>query len=700
MTPKSWRLAVLLPLLALAVFSCSEKQFTEPDVNPPGGGGPPPPSGRDSIPPSVSQVSPGDHASGVDRATVVSALFSEPVAESTATTSTFQLQGSAPVAGVVTVSGSTVSFAPSAPLSGEVTYTATLTTGIHDRAGNPLPSSYSWTFTTQGQAPVANAGPDQGVGFGQTVVLDGTASADPDGKELSYRWNQAAGPDVTGGVGYLTGPTPSFTAPSEPATIDFSLVVSDGISSSAPDAVRIFVNEAQAGIFVGPAGSDSNPGTREAPLLTVAAAIAAASAAGGDVYLSRGTYSQSEFALASGVSLYGGFDEHFATRDPASNPTVLAGGPAAMTGSGVTDVRVDGLTVQSANATTPGGSSYAVLLRGCRDITVRQCVLQAGNGAAGVDAQNGAAGTPGVAGGDGSAGTCLDSLATGAGGAGADGAGFAGGAGGTGGTALTGYTGAPGGDGSGPGGGQGGEGGLITLRNHNGETGGAGANGQPGANGAGGPTFGALAASGYAPASGGDGAAGAGGSGGGGGGGSSGNIGDNGGSGNGGGGGGSGGGPGERGPGGGGGGGSFAVAVFASTNIDVRDCSLRTGLGGAGGAGGSGGTGGLGGPGGVEARECRSTVGAGGTGGAGGAGGRGGHGGGGGGGPTVGIAWDETSTLAQSGNSYTLGTAGIGGSSSGQNGAAGARQNTLQMPAAASASRQGFSASRQGLSGR
>ena len=164
-------------------------------------------------------------------------------------------------------------------------------------------------------------------------------------------------------------------------------------------------------------------------------------------------------------------------------------------------------------------------------------------------------------------------------------------------------------------------------------------------------------------------------------------------------GGGSGGGPGGRGP-GGGGGGSFAVAVFASTNIDVRDCSLRTGLGGAGGVGGIGGTGGPGGPGGVEARECRSTVGAGGTGGAGRAGGRGGHGGGGGGGPTVGIAWDETSTLAQSGNSYTLGTAGIGGSSSGQNGSAGVRQNTLQMPAAASASRQGFSASRQGLSGR
>ena len=51
-------------------------------------------------------------------------------------------------------------FTPSSSLAGEKTYTATLTTGIYDRAGNHLAQNYTWTFTTAGQAPVANAGPE------------------------------------------------------------------------------------------------------------------------------------------------------------------------------------------------------------------------------------------------------------------------------------------------------------------------------------------------------------------------------------------------------------------------------------------------------------------------------------------------------------------------------------------------------------
>jgi hypothetical protein len=43
----------------------------------------------------------------------------------------------------------TATFTPSANLLYETTYTATLSTTITDVAGNPLASTYSWSFTTE-----------------------------------------------------------------------------------------------------------------------------------------------------------------------------------------------------------------------------------------------------------------------------------------------------------------------------------------------------------------------------------------------------------------------------------------------------------------------------------------------------------------------------------------------------------------------
>jgi hypothetical protein len=59
------------------------------------------------------------------------------------------MAGNTPVAGTVTLSGTTATFNPSAPLANSTTYTATVTTGVTDLANNALsPGNKVWTFTT------------------------------------------------------------------------------------------------------------------------------------------------------------------------------------------------------------------------------------------------------------------------------------------------------------------------------------------------------------------------------------------------------------------------------------------------------------------------------------------------------------------------------------------------------------------------
>jgi outer membrane protein assembly factor BamB len=103
----------------------------------------------DITPPTVSSTSPTDSTTGAGLRGPITATFSETLTTSTVNASTFTLMnGSTPISGTVTYSGTTATFIPSTPLTMNTLYTATITTGVMDLSNNPMSTNYSWTFTT------------------------------------------------------------------------------------------------------------------------------------------------------------------------------------------------------------------------------------------------------------------------------------------------------------------------------------------------------------------------------------------------------------------------------------------------------------------------------------------------------------------------------------------------------------------------
>ena len=95
--------------------------------------------------------------------------------------------------------------------------------------------------------PVANAGPDQVVSPGNSVVLDGSASTDPDDGIAKYEWKQTAGPPVN--LSDATAIQPVFTAPQAPTgdvDLSFQLIVTDNGGLQSQDQCQITVQAAQS----------------------------------------------------------------------------------------------------------------------------------------------------------------------------------------------------------------------------------------------------------------------------------------------------------------------------------------------------------------------------------------------------------------------------------------------------------------------
>ena len=98
--------------------------------------------------------------------------------------------------------------------------------------------SVSVTVDAGNQVPIADAGEDQVAEIGETVVLEGSLSYDPDGDAISFIWSQAQGTRIS--LVSSNSATPSFV-PTEQGVYIFELRVYDGTDTSSPETVTVTV---------------------------------------------------------------------------------------------------------------------------------------------------------------------------------------------------------------------------------------------------------------------------------------------------------------------------------------------------------------------------------------------------------------------------------------------------------------------------
>jgi ice-binding like protein/Big-like domain-containing protein len=195
--------------------------------------------------PTVTSTTPVDGASDVANNTVVTARFGEAMNPLTLGDTTFTLTGpgTAAVAGSVTytASGSFAEFTPSSDLAPGVTFTATITTGATDLAGNGLASDFSWTFTSGDAPTVTSNSPILGaVDVSNNVVITASFSEVMDTSTILPNTFTVRGPapgntPVGGSVDYnVSGSLASFT-PLGPllANTVFTVRITTGVTDLA-----------------------------------------------------------------------------------------------------------------------------------------------------------------------------------------------------------------------------------------------------------------------------------------------------------------------------------------------------------------------------------------------------------------------------------------------------------------------------------
>ena len=246
-------------------------------------------------------------------------------------------------------------------------------------------STASVTVSTSQTGPVANAGPNQTVPVGATVVLNGSGSTSVDGRALTYNWTL---PKVAvGSSAALIGAntvSPRFVA-DKAGTYWAQLIVSDGSSSSSPSTVFISTQTSAPVANAGPnqsvpvgaavqltgAGSTDANGlalTYQWSLISVAPGSAAAlnnsaavnptfTADRGGTYVAQLTVNNGTVSSSPAtVTVTTQTSVQAPIANPGSNQTVSVGSTVTLNGSG-TDLQNLPLTYRWSLIGKPGGSA-------------------------------------------------------------------------------------------------------------------------------------------------------------------------------------------------------------------------------------------------------------------------------------------------------------------------------------------------------
>jgi hypothetical protein len=157
-----------------------------------------------------------------------------------ATTFTLK-QGATVVAGVVSYTGTTATFKPTSNLVGGTVYTATITTGVKDLAGNALAANKVWSFTTGTTAAL-----------GPAPVILGTAGNYAILAETLISTTATAGTAITGNVGispaaatFIQGfsltldPSGCFSTPTPATLVTGKLYAADYNTNACPTPANL-----------------------------------------------------------------------------------------------------------------------------------------------------------------------------------------------------------------------------------------------------------------------------------------------------------------------------------------------------------------------------------------------------------------------------------------------------------------------------
>jgi hypothetical protein len=189
-------------------------------------------SNSDSAPTVVS-TSPSNDAKGVAYNDSISASFSGSMNSAMLTSATFTLTGpgTTKVSGAVSYSdiGATATLAPMSHLAANTKYTATVTTGAQDKAGQALASDFVWTFTTGASANIT----------APTVVSESPA-------------------DAVSGVAINTNVSAAFSEAVAPATLTAARFTLTGAGATLVAGTVTYAPTGNAAIFTPAANLAAN----------------------------------------------------------------------------------------------------------------------------------------------------------------------------------------------------------------------------------------------------------------------------------------------------------------------------------------------------------------------------------------------------------------------------------------------------------